>query len=88
MVPSQPMQSILDERWGNPEFSSVRMRRTLHVLLVPDYFALHNAPLLHPMAPPPLSTETPPVSFIYRDLLNLFLILICSSEAQLGTRIE
>ena len=79
MVPSLPIQSILDVRWSNPEFSSVRMGRTLPVLLVPDYFAPHNAPLQGT----PLPKETPPVTFIYRYLLNLFLIFIrfSSSEA-------
>ena len=87
MGPSRPMQSILDVRWGNSEFSSVRIGRTLHVLLVPDYFALHITP---PHVTPPLSTETPPVTFTDRDRLNLFLIFILfsSSEAQLGTLIE
>ena len=70
MVPSLPKQSNLDVRWGNSEFSSVRMGRTLHVLLVPGYFALHIAP---PYGAP-LSTETPPVTFTYRNRLNLFLI--------------
>ena len=56
------------------------------VLLVPDYFALHNAPPYGAL----LSKETPPVSFTYRYLLNLFLIFIrfSSSEARLGTPIE
>ena len=79
MVPSQPMQSILDVRWSNSRFSSVRMGRTLHVLLVPDYFALHITP---PHVTPPLSTETPPVTFTYRDRLNLFLIFYSAAKQE------
>ena len=64
MVPSQPMQSILDVRWGNSEFSSMRMGRTLHALLVLDYFALHNAPPYGAL----LSMETPPRSLFHIEI--------------------
>ena len=57
MVPSLPMQSILDVQAGNSGFSSVRIGRTLHVLLVPDYFALHIAP---PYGTPLIQGNTPP----------------------------
>ena len=55
------MQSILDVRWGNSEFSSMRMVRTLHVLLVPDYFALHIAP---PYGTPLIQGNTPGLFYI------------------------
>ena len=79
MVPSQPIHSILDVQAGNSGFSSVRIGRTLHALLVPDYFPLHITP---PMSHPPCPRKHPPVSFTYRDRLNLFLIFYSAAKQE------